>query len=118
MRTSYKSKAMIIRTKMIPKALYGCELAPVNETALRGLRREVADAISYTTARRSADLTFSVASYGTDLDPDVHIYIRRAQAYRRAYTANENNEKLINTHLGAIREGRQPCHNKGRRPLA
>ena len=39
MRTSYKSKAMIIRTKMIPKALYGCELPPVNESALRGLRK-------------------------------------------------------------------------------
>ena len=80
-RTTYKSEAMIIRTKMLPKALYGCELAPVNESALRGLRREFVDAIAYTTAKRSVDLTFNVASYGPDLDPDVQISIRRAQAY-------------------------------------
>ena len=80
MRTSYKSKAMIIRTKMIPKALYGCELAPVNESALRGLRKEFVNAIDYTTTRRSVDLTFNAASYGTDRDPDAQIFVRRAQS--------------------------------------
>jgi len=70
-------------------------MAPVTETALRGLRKEFVDAIAYTTIRMPVDLTFNAASYGSDLDPDVQIFVRRAQAYRRAYTASEGNEKLI-----------------------
>ena len=70
-------------------------MAPVNERALRELRNKFVDAIAFTTAKRSLDLTVRIASYGTDLGPDVQIYIRRAQAYRRAYTESGDNEELI-----------------------
>ena len=39
--------------------------------------------MTYTTSRRSADLVFSVASEGTDLDPYVVFLVRRLAVYRR-----------------------------------
>ena len=38
----YEKKAAIIRAKMPPKGLYGCELGPINETAMRGFRTATA----------------------------------------------------------------------------
>ena len=34
-KAPYKVKAELIRSKQLPKALYGCETAPVNESALK-----------------------------------------------------------------------------------
>jgi hypothetical protein len=31
MKAPYERKAAAIRTKMLPKGLYGCETAPINE---------------------------------------------------------------------------------------
>ena len=36
-KAPYKAKAELIRTKQLPKALYGCETTPVNESALKKL---------------------------------------------------------------------------------
>ena len=66
---------------MGPKPLYGCELAPVNESAVRGLRKEFADAIAFSPTKRSVDFTFAVASYGPGLDPDIQIYVSGVLAF-------------------------------------
>ena len=58
--------------------MYGCESCPVNDAALRTWRAEVANAATFVTKRRSADLTFAAASHGTDIDPEVHVYTKRA----------------------------------------
>ena len=80
----------------MPKAMYGCEVSPVNEIALRTLRSSFADVLTYTTARRSADFTFSVVSGKTDLDPDVEIFVRRVTAMRRYITKSPaNKEKML-----------------------
>ena len=75
------------------EALYGCEVAPANEVSFRTLRTSISKTIAYTTSQRSADLTFAVASYGPDLDPDVHIFSRRAVVFRRYITRNEEHAK-------------------------
>ena len=89
----YEVKAKIIRCAKLPKALYGCGVAPANEVSLRTLRTSISRTIAYTTAQRSADLTFAVASHGPDLDPDTHICTRRAVAFRRYVTRNEKHAK-------------------------
>ena len=58
-------------------------MAPVNETALTVLRSSFVKRITFTPSRRSADIVLSVASEGTDLDPDVNIIVRRVAAFRR-----------------------------------
>ena len=79
----YEQKAKVIRAAKLPKALYGCEVAPANELALQGLRTSITSAATYTTEQRSSDLTFATCSYGLDLDPDITIFARRAVAFRR-----------------------------------
>ena len=49
----------------------------VNESALSELRREVADALTFTSTQRATDLTFAMASGKVDVDPDVEIVVRR-----------------------------------------
>ena len=66
----------------MPKALYGCEVTPVNETALRILRTSFVKCMTFTTAGRSADLVFAMTSKGSDLDPDVNIFVRRVAAMK------------------------------------
>ena len=82
----YEQKATFIRAAKLPKALYGCEVAPANELALQGLRTSIARAVTYTTEQRSSDLTFATCSHGPDLDPDITIFARRAVAFRRYMT--------------------------------
>ena len=69
----YSKKGQIVKMKLLPKALYACEMAPVNEGALSELRAELANTLTYTTTRRAADLVFAMASGKSDLDPDVEI---------------------------------------------
>ena len=88
-KAPYGRKAMIVRSAKLPKALYGCEVAPVNERALRTLRARIAKTLAYTTEQRSTDLTFATCSNGPDLDPDIHILARRAVALRRFITRHE-----------------------------
>lgn len=55
----YRAKAELIRAKQLPKALYGCETAPANESALKTLQTRIMDTLTFTTARRSVGLTFA-----------------------------------------------------------
>ena len=43
-KAPYDKKTAIIRAKMIPKGLYGCESCPVNDSKLRTWRSETANA--------------------------------------------------------------------------
>ena len=92
-RPPYEKKEKIVRAKILPKGLYGCELAPVNETAMRSFRSAVASCLTYVTKRRSVDLTFATATRGNDVDPDVTVVCRRVTALRRALAIEEDNEK-------------------------
>ena len=85
-KAPYVKKASLIRATKMPKALYGCEVTPANETARRVLRSSFARCMTYTTVRRSADLVFAMASEGSDLDPDINTFVRRVAAARRFLT--------------------------------
>lgn len=95
MKAPYARNAAVIRTKMQPKGFYGCETAPVNESAMRTFRVEVVNAVTYTTRRRSTDINFAVASNGSDIDPGVEVYVRRVNGFRRALATNTGNKEII-----------------------
>ena len=57
-------------------AIYGRETCVVKQDSMASLRSGIADAIAYSTKGRSADLVYSVASTGTDADPDIEVAIR------------------------------------------
>ena len=94
-KAPYDQKKHIAKAKLLPKGLYGCETSPINETAMRTWRATTATALTFTTTRRSVDLTYAVASGKTDLDPEVNVYVRRAVAARRAWHKNYLHKKNI-----------------------
>ena len=94
-KAPYTAKADLIRAKKLPKALYGCETAPVNEGAFKRMQTAIVDTLTLTTSRRSVDLTFAVASHGTDVDPDVAIFKNRVLGVRRARITVEANANIV-----------------------
>ena len=114
MKAPYEKKAAVIRTKLLPKGLYGCETAPVNESAMRTFRSEVANAVTYVTKRRSLDLTYVVASHGTDMDPEVEIYVRRVNSFKRAMVTSKADRQLIETILEIYRAKDEPGISKAK----
>ena len=70
-------------------------MTPVNETALRVLRSGFVRCMTYTTVRRSADLVFAMVSEGSDLDPDINIFVRSVVAARRYSTKNTANKETM-----------------------
>ena len=68
-------------------ALYGCETCPINEAALKDLMGALADLTTFTTSRRSLEMTFDVAaSEGQDPDPEIESVCRRVMCFRRNAT--------------------------------
>ena len=63
--------------------VYGCETCPVNESSIANLRSNIADMLAFSSNNRSMELTYSLASAGTDADPDVEIADRRLMTCRR-----------------------------------
>ena len=104
MKAPYPRKTAVVRTKMLPKGFYGCETAPINESAMRTFRSEVVNAATYTTKRRSTDLTFAVASNGNDIDPEVEVYVRRIIGLRRALVLDSGDKDMIEEILHGYRE--------------
>ena len=83
----------------LPMALYGCEISTVNEGALETLRTSVANLLTASTTQRSLNLTFSLASYGDDLDPGTGVAYRRVAAYRRTATKDNDTAKMMKENL-------------------
>ena len=67
----------------------------MNESALKKLQTNIVDTLTYTTTRRSADLTFAVAAHGTEVDPDIAIFKNRVLGMRRARVICEENRKMV-----------------------
>ena len=79
---SYEKKTAAIRGEMIPKALYGCEVASVCNKTIHRLGSAILKMINPSDAMRSRDFTFVTCSRGTDVDPDANILLRRIMALR------------------------------------
>ena len=111
-KAPYEQKAKIIRCAKLPKALYGSEVAPVNDSALKTLRTVITKTVTFTTEQRSSDLTFATASHGTDLDPEASILARRAAALRRYINKGTQNAERIKTICQAYkrRKGARDTH--------
>ena len=66
---SLADKELVIRSTILPGALYGCEAADISNSALQALRSAIASCIGTTSARRSVDATFAYMQVSKDLDP-------------------------------------------------
>ncbi len=76
-------KALMVRMVVLTKALYGIEAAPACGNTMAKLRHTIANTISTHTKFTAAPMVFTIASYGTDLDPEVEALTRRATMIRR-----------------------------------
>ncbi len=81
---SRKQKAAIIRVKVMSTALYGIEVADFAEREYAKLSTAILAALTINASRKDVDWTFTVASFGSDLDPVVQTLTRRCMALRRA----------------------------------
>jgi ribonuclease HI len=109
-----KDKEMIVRCNILPAALYGCESAHINQSALQALRSAIADAVGPKSVRRCVDATFVFTSCAKDLDPLTHILYNRIASLRRLMAKHpectEHVRLIIMLQLSATNENR---HNYG-----
>lgn len=96
---------MLIRTRVLPKALYGSEVSTPHDHTIQALITAIAKCLTIKSAARSTDLTFSLASYGEDLDPWSHITMRRTVAFRRNIAKNNKLEDATHTNDISQRHG-------------
>ena len=107
-KAKFDDKAAVIRVKFMPMGLYDCEVAPINEAVMKAYRAETASTLTYSTTRRSTDLTFDVASRGADLDHDIEVVVGRVVAMRRAYSMDDEAKVLIKEFLLKYDENKAP----------
>ena len=86
---SYDNRASQLRTRIIPKAICGCETAQVPEPMTHALNTAMADSISKKSKNRSQHLLCSTGPAGTDLDINANILFRRIMTLRRMIATNE-----------------------------
>ena len=74
-----KDKITIIRTTVLPGALYGSEVSSLNQTALAALRTAIADVLGPSSARRCLEVVFEArrGRGAADLDPKVNQLVRK-----------------------------------------
>ena len=108
-KTTYQNKRTVIKGKILPMGLYGCEVAPVNEAVLTRLRGTIANVITFTTKIRAVDLTYAVTAEKGDLDPDVEICRRRVTALRRCYHGNDEDAAMIQDIYEKYKEKEEPA---------
>ena len=94
-RAPYEKKVAIMRGKKLPMGLFGCEVAPVNEGAMRMFRSAIASRIAFTTSLRATDLTFATGSRDRDVDPDIGVVCRRALGIRRCMATCDESKRMI-----------------------
>ena len=80
---TYEKKARICRTLVFPKFFYGVEACDMPTNPLNKLRAASARVTNKGSRFQCNAIMFETASYGADLDPFVHILIRRVTALRR-----------------------------------
>ena len=66
------------------------------------------DTLTYTTTRRSADLTFAVAANGSEVDPDIAIFKNRVLGMRRARVVCKENKSMIDRIMERYLEMKEP----------
>ena len=54
------------------------------------------------------DFTFAAASQGTDIDPEIQVYTKRALSFRRAYYVSRCNKKLIDENYELYKKAGEP----------
>lgn len=101
---SYEDKAKLIREKALALGLYGIEASHACQQALASLRAAITDAIAPRTTLRAHAVVFEMASNGSDLDPDIQCFLRRATGIRRAFAKDAKCLKQMQTVMKAYQE--------------
>ena len=106
---TFKNKARSIRTKALAKVLHGCEASLLHPADQMTLTTAVKQAISKTAAHKAADLTFATSSYGSDLDPEAVVLIRRVTMLRRMLVKRPRRIKqtasILQEYIEQVRDG-------------
>ena len=129
--TSHRNKTTVVRTKVLPKALYGSEVQPIADQPMATLRSAILKAVGPHSKRRSVDLAMLYAAQfdsSKDVDPLVHQLVRKVRCFRRYHTkhASRNCHDSINGHFSKsgqsgdaiashplLDEGSCPLHTSG-----
>ena len=78
------SRIHVIKTNILPAALYGCEIGIPSMKAMQQLRSAIADAIGSGSSKRSVNLTFDMTGTNKDLDPVANMFYNRIAELRRS----------------------------------
>ena len=82
-------KARAVRSHILPKALYGCEVSSVAKENIDKLSTAILKNINPAKGLRSRDFSYSFCSNGQDLDPALNILLKRIMAFRRGIAKDD-----------------------------
>ena len=102
--TSQRNKTTVVRTKVLPKALYGSEVQPIADQPMAALRSAILKAVGPRSARRSVDLAMLCAAQfnnDSDMDPLVQQLVRKVRCLRRFHAkhSTRNCHAVVTAHL-------------------
>ena len=103
---SYALRAHVCRCLVLPKALYGVEACDIPVVLIEKLTASLARVTSKGSQFQFNAVMFDVASYGLDLDPYVHVLVRRASMLRRFVAKFPQSTSLVDTVIRAYQDGR------------
>lgn len=109
----HEKKEASIRGKLLPKGLFGYELAPVNEAVMRTWRAAMASCLTFVTSGSSTDLTFSATARGDVVDLDVATVCRKAIAFGGFLCKSDQLKPMTDETLRLCEEEGEPgCYKR------
>ena len=88
------NKARLIRSKVLPMALYGVENSYPSEASLHKLQSTIVDALGAHGGRRCNAMVFNTSSKGDDLDPEVQQTSRRIDLFKRMWAKHPAHRQM------------------------
>ena len=80
---------------------------------MQTFRAATANCMTYSTTRRSTDLTFAMCSKGNDIDPDMEVVRSRIFGFRRAMIIHEGAEQMIQYIFNRYKDDGHPAICEG-----
>ena len=80
---THEQKIQTIRTMILPAACYGSEVGHCSQVELKALRTAIVEAIGPKSARRSVPLIMELVGAQGDIDPAVHMLVRKVSLLLR-----------------------------------
>ncbi len=113
MNLTRDKKIQLIKTNILPAALYGCETGNPSIQAMKKLRSSIADIIGAASAKRSVNLTFDTAGVNEDLDPITNMFYYRVAELRRTSAKHKGKLGMVKLILKRHAHRQQAAKDKG-----